>query len=510
MLKLNPSLIYSTDYIIDHPDPEYKIREMGDRILDELYLENDVVASRTGLILLSCVIPIGVDTVDLYHDIYHIYKHKKRWTCKCDLQYIIQSCMGYTLHGQIPHLSHKYDCKFVRYVVNLALDMKCTLSDIWDIILRRSIQYDNETQMECTINSLGWLDNESYWYLKRNTHIGMIGCEKSLGIILPYGGRYDTYIGRSYMSSTISERSPRWGQNYLKTQPSSCTVIIPEMNMKDSDILIKYGMLPRYTSKQELIDLLRNIGYNRMYEIYDKKKYYGRETCINMEIINKKTNELFIVDNNLYTLDEIVDSCSNGMKFGNYPISKELGEDLKYFLKYYEEHDAYNIVSKYLEDSKDPIISMKHEILKDTTFKRFLIYILEVGLYARRWRGHGQPFPYKSLDTDNMDNNLYMRRMNNLNIKIMKIVNSIEFSWYRDNIILHKEHGSMRKKFIPYYIGMIDGKECIRMMAESLIYTGSYYLQSIYNYKYHDDVGNILDIKQLQFMNPISPEERNI
>ena len=161
MLKLNPSLIHGTEYIIDHSDPEYKIREMGDRILDELYLENDIVASKTGLILLSCTVPVGVVACDLYHDIYHIYKSKKKWNCKCDLQVILQSCMGYTLHGPIPHLSHRYNCKFVRYVVILALEMKCTLSDIWDIVLRRSLQQHDETQMECTINSLGWLDNES-------------------------------------------------------------------------------------------------------------------------------------------------------------------------------------------------------------------------------------------------------------------------------------------------------------------------------------------------------------
>jgi len=34
MLNLNPSLIYNTDYMIVDSNAEYKVREMGDRILD--------------------------------------------------------------------------------------------------------------------------------------------------------------------------------------------------------------------------------------------------------------------------------------------------------------------------------------------------------------------------------------------------------------------------------------------------------------------------------------------
>lgn len=513
MLKLNPVLIHNTDYILDDPDPVYKIREMGDKILDELYEEQDVIASKTGITLLECALPLEANTMDLYHDLYHLYKSmhgsRKKWNPKCTLQIILQSCMGYILHTSIPHLCHKYDCKFVKYMAILILETRCTLGDVWDVIIRRSLQELNETHIECTINALGWIDNETYWYLRRNTCLGLSECKESLGLILPYGDRYDTYISKSYIGNLIYERSPRWGQNYLKKQPTYGTSNVVELKMKDTEILDKYGMLPRYKSKQELIELLRDVQYNRMYEIHNKEKYYGRETCINMDVVDHDTRELFIVDNNLYTIDELVESCNNGMKFGTYPICKELAEDILYFLRHYDEDDTCDIIIRYLQDCRDPIVTMRHIVCNDMVFKQFLIYLIEVGLYTRRWRGHGKPYPYKASDTDDMGNKLYLRRMNELNIKIMLIVNSMEFSWYRDNIILHKAYGSMRKKFIPYYMGMVDGNECIRLMSESLIHTGSYYLHVIYGAKYKDNVGNILDINQLEFMNPISPEERN-
>lgn len=512
MLKLNPSLIHVTPYIIAHPDPEYKIREMGNKILDELYDEDDEISSITGIKLLDCCIPLDCDVIDLYHDLYHIFRSingcRKVWKPKCTLQMILKSYMGYVIYSDISHLSHIFHPRFIKYVMRLVYEMKCNLTDLCDIILRRSLQVDNETQIECTINALGWIDNETYWYMKRNTHVGLEEAKESLGLIVPYNMRYDNYIYRSYMYSTIYDRSPRHHLNYLKVQPKRPRNDIVEYSMKDIDILEKYSMLPRYESKHELITLLRDVQYNRVYEIHNKEKYYGKETAIDMHTIDHNTSELFIIDNNLYTLDELIDSCNNGMKFDRYPISKELAEDLLYFMLHYEELDVCNIIVKYLEDARDPIISMRHEVEKDPLFKQFLLYIIEVGLYTRRWRGHGQPYPYKSTDTDNMDNKLYLRRINNLNVKIMNIVNSNEFSWYRNNIVLHKAYGSMRKKFIPYYIAMIDGNECIRLMSEALIHTGSYYLQVIYGSKYSDNLGNILDINRIEFMNPISPEER--
>lgn len=520
MLKINPNLIYNTGYILDDTsDPVYKIREMGDQILDDLYSdgEDDIEACKTGITLLECEIPLGVNIQDLYHDIYHVYKTmkglRKTWTPKCNLQIILQSCMGYILHTTIPHLVYVYEYKFVVYMVKLMLEYRCSLSDIWDVIIRRALQYSDETPMDCTINALGWIDNETHWYLKRNTHVGLDEAIDSLGMIVPHNMRYDLYIERSYMGSMIYEKSPRWKQNYLKKEPSRMSIdpLNSDMKMKDTELLDKYGMLPRYSSRQELIELLRNIQYNKLYEIHDKEKYYGKETCINMDIIDSNTEDLYIIGSDiskLYTLDELIQSCENDMKFGNYPICKELAEDLLYFMKYHDEDDMCDIIIKYLRDSMDPIVSMRREVEKDILFKKFLTYIVEVGLYARRWRGHGKPYPYKTIDTDYTGNSLYETRMNSLNVKIMNIVNSTEFSWYRDNIVLHKAYGSMKKKFIPYYIAMIDGKECIRLMSEALIHTGCYYLHVIYGCKYQDNVGNILDINLLEFMNPISPEER--
>lgn len=510
MLKLNPISIYNTGYIIDHPNPEYKVRELGDRILDELYEENDIIACETGIILLGCCIPLGCDIIDLYHDIYHLYKSLNgsidSWEPKNTLQVILQSCTGYLLYSHIEYFSYVYDYRFIKYVINLVMKLDCTINDLRLVVMRRSLQQVNETYTTCTINALGWLDNESYWFLKRNTHIGLTDAIKSLGCLIPYGMRYDDYIHVSYMSSMIHERSPI--EPFLENQPTTTGTAIIEFTMKDTEILNKYGMLPRYSSKNELIELLREIKYNRMYEIHIKDKYYGRETSINMDIIDSNTRELFMIDNNLYTLDELVQVCENDMKFDKYPICKELAEDLLYFMDHYGEIDVCNIISKYIDDCRDIIVSMKKNVMNDMMFKKFLIYIIEVGLYARRWRGHGHPYPYKSNDTDNIGNKLFISRMNSLNIKIMNIVNSEEFVWYRDHIMLHKSSGSMRKRFIPYYIAMIDGKECIRLMSESLIYTGCYYLQVIYDCKYQDNVGNILDTNLLEFMNPISPEER--
>ncbi len=502
--------------MIDDYNAEYKVREMGDRILDEFYEDGEISSWKAGITILGCIIPLDVDIKDLYHDLYHLYKslhgYRKKWKCRCTLQEILQSYMGYTLHPTMNHINHVFDSRFVKYVIKLVDQTKCSLRDLWDVVIRRSLQHSmgTETLTECTINALGWIDNETYWFLCRNSYIGLDKCEKSLGIILPYGDRYDTYIMKSYIGSVIYDKSPIHRQNYLKVKPIVGTPDIIEMKMKDVAILKKYGMLPRYNCKQDMINLLRDIQYNRMYEIHNKEKYYGRETSINMDVVDSNTRELFLIDNNLYTLEELVESCNNGMKFGIYPICRELAQDLLYFMNHYQELDCCDIISKYLEDFRDSIVSMKHQVSNDIIFKKFLMYLIEAGLYARRWKGHGYPYPYSSSDTDITGNTLYLRRLNNTNIKIMNIVNSMEFSWYRDNIILHKSGGSMRKKFIPYYRGMIEGNECIRLISEALIYTGYYYLRVIYGLEYSDELGNILDTSRLEFMNPISPEERTV
>jgi len=505
MLKIIPWNIGLTSYILDHEDPEYKVREMGTSLLDILYDENDSISSSTGILLLGCSLLKQVFHTDLYHDLYHLYKAQNggngNITMKCYLSSILKSYYRNSA-DHIPHLNHIYDLEFVKHVMYVIETTRCSFDDIEQVIIRRSIMSEDEYR-DCTINALGWIDMDTYWFLMRN-QVGIGEARTSLGLVIPYGMRYDDYLELSYMYNNRYLMGRL--NNYLTDRPDHIRNNIVEYTMSDVEIVVKYGLLPKHNSKHELIDLLMNMRNGRLYKVIDMTSYIGQETSISMDIITRD-DILFKCSNILYTIDELQGCCINGMRMNGRPITRELAHDIKYFMGHHGRIIVVNMLERYIEENDDNIIVQCELITCHKLFEKFLRGIVELGLYARRWNGHGKEYPYRTEDTINMRSRLYIRRMNVLNSKLMTICNDEEFRWIKDNMIMYKSYGSTRIKFIPEYISMVNGDECIREMSDALIRTGILYLDKIYDKDYADNSGNILDVNRIEFMNPVAPEE---
>lgn len=231
------------------------------------------------------------------------------------------------------------------------------------------------------------------------------------------------------------------------------------------------------------------------------------ETTLTME----ETNETYIIGygnrdrNSLYSLNEIkgaidIEQCKwllPGFKekptyddiMGLYTIMKRLNRT--------DIIDKMNTYVQSLDDDFKPN--------SNAPYKEFLISIIEMGLFARRWKGRGYLFPYNRGMAENVDINPE-HNIAPLVVKCSKIIQS----WNeKPSFRKYNDGGVTNIDFMDYYNQVITGNECIRVASTAFIATGAHYLKSIYNEVYTDPITNEkLDINKLETIRLTAPEER--
>jgi hypothetical protein len=135
----------------------------------------------------------------------------------------------------------------------------------------------------------------------------------------------------------------------------------------------------------------------------------------------------------------------------------------------------------------------------------FFKHIIEIGLFARRWKDYSDPFPY--------DKKISMVLSVNPAVHITPLIHkckSIMEMWTtRPQFNTYIKNGLLRDaKFMDYMEEVFDNKECIRVASPRFINTGAYYLKQLYNINYcHPITNECLALNQLEDMSFISPEE---
>jgi len=138
-------------------------------------------------------------------------------------------------------------------------------------------------------------------------------------------------------------------------------------------------------------------------------------------------------------------------------------------------------------------------------YLEFFKAIVELGLFARRWKNYDAPFPYTHTDAENKQVNpaIAMTPLIHKCRTIMKQwKDPVRFNMYNriDEVI--------GTDFISYAIKVFNNDECIRTASIKFIATGLYYLKTIYKTTYyHPKTLEPLSLDKLQGINLNAPEE---
>lgn len=312
--------------------------------------------------------------------------------------------------------------------------------------------------------------------------------QKITGLIIPINGR-ETYIQENYLS---------------------CMSIIPTIKLTnnlelltDGNIMLRTGVYIPYSSRNELVsrsneylrgtnDMIfrplrylpeyadRIINPNTLVEFNDLKENIeaGESICMGSkdkfyhfdyfdaiesakvkEYINPITGEA--VSDSLY--DKIIDLANS------YPLSPNKLELLETFSKLREQLD---IIFKNDLDRKREYreFSVTDQAFIDDFFRQ----VFNTGMYMRRWKGPGFPYPLNRENTMGPDpNDNVARSLENL-VRNMKIPPSIEKFIDTINPVEYKGAGktvSRNDLLMKYLNTLYKGEICIRMASTVLIGT---------------------------------------
>lgn len=286
--------------------------------------------------------------------------------------------------------------------------------------------------------------------------------------------------------------------------------------MSDKEISEEFGVLIPHLSREDLIKKYESYekGDMHFYRYINTSRFVGMESPISYEIITEN-DYVYGVGHHYYLLQDLVESVydDNGIVRINIPPlparpSISLAIELTAIMEANEELETVSLLERFIKQSEDPLSIDKSLVTPELheSFREFLVNIIYMGLYARRWRGDGKPIPYskEATDTKTRLHELRIQKLIAKNSEFLSKENGAVTKYmYPYNFSDTRSHGT----FMPMYHEMCSGNKCIREMAEMLIGTGYHYLKNVY-----DEIitinGEPLELRRFEFMNPIAPEER--
>jgi len=208
----------------------------------------------------------------------------------------------------------------------------------------------------------------------------------------------------------------------------------------DGEIVLAYGTESSY-SIYELDELLRSIHFN------DENKYWMFD--------NPQGGSFRLLD--LYRLLELLTMIVN--------INDEAMKLYKHVCRALEENKSYSFEER---DLKSEYSNLPDGEKKNTL--DFLEAVFYMGMYMRRWKGPGHPYPVKETDTRSSDLTF--------EVKIKECVDVITNMLKTPNIFCrfysiddNKKEGS----FVGLFDKVKNGKYCIRSASKRFVATAVWY-----------------------------------
>ena len=226
------------------------------------------------------------------------------------------------------------------------------------------------------------------------------------------------------------------------------------------------------------------------------------ETSMSMEDIE----DTYIVgyghrnNEHFYSTYEIRESISiednikwNLPNFTKHPLEKDV-RSLLIILSRIGDTRTCNKINEYFS-----IVNEDEVIDTSKPYKHFLELVVELGLYARRWKGKGNPFPYSKKDSNDLNVNPAI----GMTVIISKI-NAIVKSWDNKPILkTYIKSEIMGNNLIEYIDRVAKGNQCVRIASDLFIHTGQYHLRKLYDASYPD-----LDMSMIENISYMAPEEQ--
>jgi hypothetical protein len=267
------------------------------------------------------------------------------------------------------------------------------------------------------------------------------------------------------------------------------------VKLTDDEIFTTFGFKIGYAKR---IKLIQNIMINVDSFIYPLK--INPKCCINKETII-----------NLTPVTELKEYVAYGTskKYYVYDMYDLLGAFTENFV--HPENTNINFSTKDILSLKalvssemlikqiDNVLSLQEEKLEydqdlmdifctlddKDKIKTFLYSIFNIGMYMRKWKGPGYPYPIKEFETQNKyEPNDKVSMEISSNIHLLDEMNEISKNYclnlrvceYTNEGYL-KSNGNM---FSDVYQGVIDGKECIRVSSTKFIGTSYHYIRLLF------------------------------
>lgn len=285
-------------------------------------------------------------------------------------------------------------------------------------------------------------------------------------------------------------------------------LIIEEKYLGDQEILDRYGIYVPYQSRKHLLEYIEDLKTKPKFFYPSKRKCSNDEFLTTLE--STRNPNIFTIAygtlNNYFCFDkeDIMMSFVDGeiVYFRNLlePHRVYKREDIDNLLELYKRFPKGNSdVITYLEKSLDrfnrvhtydEIVLQNFNQLKkeDKMMIKELLYdIFYLGMYMRRWKGFGKPYPLNQESTRisyDPENNILMSFD-----KIRKHPITSEMGKFLDSLRIVNREGSPTERFLMKQLKIIELSEenvietCIRINSSRIIYTIYYILQNLYNEK---------------------------
>lgn len=352
--------------------------------------------------------------------------------------------------------------------------------------------------------------------MNENSNASVDNVIKIMGLVVP------PYVDKlNYLNSSVmccSQLMIEEKEEFISIRnPPDCALAMHTYT--DKELIDIFDILINYSSRLELIvQLERSRRLNMFFVPCHPDRAVNKETSLFTDVTNDN-NELigyglynsftcFEIDELLVSfhhpkdavgddnkLDFVFLNPQNGKRFSQedveqllmllqigYHMNREkrriLIDHITKGMKILKEIDALDGRIKKLFDS----LCEQYKDFKGK-FHTLLIILFETGMYMRRWKGHGTPFPMKEDDTHGDDSH-YINSSKGIKIIIETVHNDLNvyklFSHLRKIIFGRTEMVGYNEPFERTFDLVRSDKLCMRIGSSSFIGTSHHYLKTFY------------------------------
>jgi len=324
------------------------------------------------------------------------------------------------------------------------------------------------------------------------------------GICIPKHCDVNEYIIKNIISyKKVITRKSQKRLNFDKLISLEKEQIIKYLDkLTDEEIFITMGIKINYNSRNELIDnIVETITVPKFLYPYPVNKKYvtNKYTIIDQTPTNIINNSVIGYGTcRRYYIYEVNDLLGSFIESFNHPentnIKFNLSEidNLKQLLSLCEQPDELvkqidKVLVNYeeqLENDQD-LIDIIGTLTNNDSIKDFLQHIFYIGMYMRRWKGEGYPFPLKDSDThDENDPNNKVTDEIIISLNMLEKMHEINKNFCLNlKVCEYTNEGYLDNKntlFGTLFKNVISGDECIRTSSSKFIGTSYHYLRLLF------------------------------